>query len=647
VDVAGHVKTEDSDQVLRASEARYRTLFEESSDGIIIADLETRTVQHANPAAVRMLGHESDSDLRGLGVTDLHPREVLPSVVARLETLSRGERAAGRNIPFLRKDGTVVHVDMSAAIITMDGRTMVVGFLRDATELERAEMERARLATAIEQAAEAVVITDVQGAISYVNPAFETVTGYSRAEVIGRNPRVLKSGAQDEAFYRGLWATITGGNTWRGKLVNKKKNGTLYTEEATISPVRDAAGTITSYVAVKRDITATLALEAQFLQAQKMEAVGRLAGGVAHDFNNVLSVILSYAEMIGSELQPDEPVRADVEEIRTAALRAAGLSRQLLAFSRRQVFQKKVLDVRQVLVGMEKMLVRLLGADIHLTMVPAPGLWNIEADPAQVEQIIMNLAVNARDAMPHGGHLTIEMANVELDEDYASVHADVRAGPFVQIAVSDTGTGMDQEIQARIFEPFFTTKAKGKGTGLGLATVFGIVKQSGGHIWVYSEPGKGSSFKLHFPKAGAAAATRSWAPVVQDVERGNETILLVEDEDQVRSLARRILQRHGYVVLDASNGGEALLICEQHQAKIHLLLTDVVLPRMNGRQLAERLASLRPEMKTLFMSGYADDAILQHGILDSDVAFLQKPFTPGSLTRKVGEVLREETRAGG
>jgi two-component system, cell cycle sensor histidine kinase and response regulator CckA len=378
--------------------------------------------------------------------------------------------------------------------------------------------------------------------------------------------------------------------------------------------------------------------EEQLRQSQKMEAVGRLAGGVAHDFNNVLSVILSYADLLLMDLKPDEPMRDEVEEIGKAAKRAAELTRQLLMFSRQQVLAPRVLDLNDVLTNMDKMLQRIVGADVDLVSRPTPSLGRILVDPSTIEQVIMNLVVNARDAMPTGGQLTMETANVVLDETYARDHLGVKSGPHVMLAITDTGTGMERATLTRIFEPFFTTKAAGQGTGLGLSTVFGIVQQSGGSVWVYSELGRGTTFKIYFPRVDRALdVVRPAVPPA--TLRGSETILLVEDDDQVRAVARGILSRCGYHLIEARNAGEALLHSESHPGRIHLLLSDVVMPQMSGPELAKRLARARPDMRVLCMSGYTDDSVVRHGVLEARVAFLQKPITPESLTAKVREVL--------
>jgi len=380
-------------------------------------------------------------------------------------------------------------------------------------------------------------------------------------------------------------------------------------------------------------------LQDQFRQSQKMEAIGSLAGGVAHDFNNLLTIIKGYGQLSLMELKEGDPLKPNIEEIQKAAERAAGLTRQLLAFSRRQVMEMRVLDPNTLLRDLDKMLRRIIGEDIELVTLLADDLGTVKADGGQIEQVVMNLAVNARDAMQKGGKLTIETGNVELDSAYARKHVAVKPGPYVMLSVSDTGVGMTPEIRERVFEPFFTTKEKGKGTGLGLSTVYGIVKQSGGNIWVYSEPGKGTTLKIYLPRVDEPPEEVGQKGVKEGLPRGSETVLVVEDEEEVRKLAVQILRRQGYTVLEASQGNEASHICEQHKGPIHLMVMDVVMPGMNGRELAKSLEPHHPEMKVLYMSGYTDNAIVHHGILEKRLNFIQKPFTIDGLLRKVREVL--------
>jgi two-component system cell cycle sensor histidine kinase/response regulator CckA len=397
-------------------------------------------------------------------------------------------------------------------------------------------------------------------------------------------------------------------------------------------------GFMVDLTAQKRAEQALGKSEQQLRQAQKMEAVGRLAGGIAHDFNNILSVVLSYCATISADLRPGDPLRDDVGEIEKAGLRAAALTRQLLMFSRQEVTEPRVLNLNEVLTSMDKMLQRILGEDVDLVSLAEPALGRVRVDPSHIEQVIMNLVVNSRDAMPTGGKLTIETKNIVLDEAHVAEHFGIAPGSYVMLAVSDTGVGMDKATQARIFEPFFTTKEQGKGTGLGLSTVFGIVQQCKGSTWVYSEPGNGTTFKIYIPRVDAQADVVG-PPLAAEKRTGTETILLVEDEDQLRVVARTVLRKMGYQVLEAQNPGEALLHCERFVGTIHLLLTDVVMPQMSGPELAKRLLRERPGIKVLCMSGYTDDALVRHGALEAGIAYLQKPITPDRLTLKVRAVL--------
>jgi PAS domain S-box-containing protein len=485
----------------------------------------------------------------------------------------------------------------------------------------------------------AIFRSSLGGGFLDANPALVSMLGYgSDSELMALDLSADVYG--DPSKSKQLVEFFKSQTQFRGIEVGwKRKDGKLITVSLTGRPVRDEEGTLTHFEIIAEDVTERKALEAQLRQSQKMESVGRLAGGVAHDFNNLLSVILGYSEVLEDSLDQNNELRKHAEAIKKAGLRAASLTRQLLAFSRQQVLEPTVLSLNTVVTDMGGMLRRLIGEDIELTTVLEPLLGQVKADQGQIEQVIMNLIVNARDAMPQGGKLAIETANVELDEAFAKQHPPTLPGRHVLLAVTDTGVGMDKETQAHIFEPFFTTKGKDKGTGLGLAVVYGVVKQSNGYIWLYSEPGQGATFKIYLPRVEEAVEKASQSIGPAKSLQGSETILLVEDEEPLRSLTRSLLVQSGYTVLETRNAAQALQIAHQHQGTIHLLLTDVVMPGTSGRVLAEKMALLRPDTNVLFMSGYSDYAVTAHGVLEAGTFLLQKPFTREALTRKVREVL--------
>jgi PAS domain S-box-containing protein len=521
-------------------------------------------------------------------------------------------------------------------ITTKQSRLALLNVLDDE---RRMAAEKSRLSAAIEQVAEAVLITDADGNLQYVNPAFTAISGYTREEVVGQNPRFLKSGKQDAEFYQRMWKILRCGEVWRGHFINKRKNGTFYEEEASISPVRDAAKKIVNYVAVKRDVTREIQLEAQLAQGQKMESVGRLAGGVAHDFNNLLMGILGYAELCRDQIPPGHPVQEWLDQITHIAQRSAEITRQLLAFARKQDIAPKVVDFNDAVAGMLELLRRLIGEDINLVWVPGAGLQPVKIDPSQLDQILANLCINARDAIDGVGKITLETRNVSVDADFCVEHVDALPGKYVLLTVSDDGCGMDAETVTKMFEPFFTTKDVGKGTGLGLATVYGIVKQNNGFICATSELGKGALFKIYLPEV-TAVIDQSTVPPEEAAPKGRgETVLLTEDDQSLCRIFKKFLEDLGYNVLAAGTPGEALKLTEQTAGEIHLLLTDVIMPVMDGRQLARKISEVKPGVRTLFMSGYTADVIAEHGVLDQNVAFIAKPFTRDDLARKVQSVL--------
>lgn len=633
------LEKENAGEALQDSEKRYRRLFESAKDGILILDAVTGKVVDANPFLLQLLGYSHEA-LCGKHIWELGVFKDIAASKDAFQALQDNEYIRYEDLPLETQEGQSIAVEFVSNVYLVDHSKVIQCNIRDITAQKRAKAERTRLMAAIEQVGEGIFVTDAQGTIQFVNPAFKRMTGYSGEEAVGQNLRILKSGEQDELLYRNLWETVSGGTTWSGRMVNKRKDGTLYTEETTISPVRDALGQIVNYVAVGRDITEHLRLEGQFLQAQKMEAVGLLAGGVAHDYNNMLTVILGYAELALRKVDPDQPLHGDLEEIIKAARRSTDITRQLLIFARKQTIIPVALDLNQTVESMLTMLRRLIGEDIDLVWLPEKGLGPVKMDPTQVDQILANLCVNARDAIAGIGKITIETGSSVFDEAYCADHLGFVPGDYALLAVSDNGCGMDKKTKDQIFEPFFTSKEVGQGTGLGLSMVYGIVKQNNGFLNVYSEPGCGSTFRVYLPREAAQVVDVRRERAVEIPPSQGETVLLVEDEPALLKMGTMMLEKLGYRVLAAGTPDEAIALAEEHMAELHLLLTDVVMPGMNGKDLAERLHVLCPDMKILFMSGYSVNVIGAQWVMDEGVNFIEKPFSMKDLGVKVAEVLR-------
>jgi len=638
-----------AEEALQTERQRFQILSEHAPFGMLVIDKDG-TFRYINPKFRELFGYhlkdipDGKPWFRKAYPDPTYRHNVISAWINDLKIFAPGEKRP-RVYTVTCKDGTAkivnfipVQLETGENLVTCEDITEHMGFEETLRESEE------RYRTLFEGSRDAVYITTQEGRFVDFNQAFLDLFTYSKEDLVLLHAQETYAHPEDRHKFQQEIEKKGFVSDYEVKLQKKDKKEMDCLLSA--SARRDNDGTILGYQGILRDITERKraeqemkTLEEQLRQSQKMEAIGRLAGGIAHDFNNMLTIIKGYSQLSLSELKEGHPLRENLEGIQKATDRATGLIRKILAFSRRQLMEMKVLDLNILLIDLDKLLRRIIGEDLELVTILAKDLGRVKADPGQIEQVILNLAVNAKDAMPNGGKLTIETANAELDETYARSHIAVIPGRYVMFSMSDTGVGMSPEVRERIFEPFFTTKEKDKGTGLGLSTVYGIVKQSGGNIWVYSELNQGTTFKIYLPREEEALEEIREKRVEEELPYGSETVLVVEDEEELRKLAVQILQKQGYKVLEAPQGDEALLISQKYEGPIHLLITDVVMPGMSGRDLSERLTPLRPEIKTLYMSGHTNSAIIHHGVLEPGVNLLQKPFTPGALVRKVHGVL--------
>ena len=624
------------EEALRESEKQYRNLVDNALVGIYKTDLEGN-ILYVNEALIKMMEFESYEDMKSVGVlarySNLNDRDTF------VKTLKETGKINHFEVDLLTKSGAVKNVILTGVL----ERDAISGMILDITEGKQAVEERIRLATVVEQAAESVIISDRRGTIHYVNPAFERLSGYSSKDIVGKNFRILKSDKHDEVFYREMWKTIASGTAWAGRISNRMKDGSLRQFETTISPIRDKNGVIANFVSVNRDVTQEVALEAQLFQAQKMEAVGTLAGGIAHDFNNLLQVIQGYTEVLQNEVGRNKSSFEALQKILRSAKRGAELTRQLLTFSRKVQSEKRPLDlnreVEQVKNLLERTIPKMIEIELYLSECPAV----VSADPIQVEQAIMNLAVNAKDAMPEGGKIVIETERVRLDEQFCKTHLGARPGEYVLLSISDTGHGMDREILEHVFEPFYTTKDVGKGTGLGLAMVYGIVKNHEGYILCYSELNTGTTFKIYLP-AMEQSGQRQKPDEMEDLFKGgDETILLVDDEKYIRELGVELLTDAGYKVLTATDGEGGLELYRKEQEYIDLIILDLVIPGMGGKKCYEEILRINPKAKVLIVSGYSANGPGKEAIEAGAKGFVGKPFDVSHLLETVREILDENS----